>query len=67
MNEDRLLTREETAKLLGVSNNLLAKWATLGKGPSYIKLGSGPKSHTRYSRQAITDFINQMTNVMENK
>jgi predicted DNA-binding transcriptional regulator AlpA len=36
---DRLLNQEAAAALIGVKSATLASWRSLGKGPSYIKVG----------------------------
>jgi len=41
---DRLRSRQEVAKFLGVPPATLARWAYEGTGPSFFKVGR----HTRY-------------------
>jgi len=58
--EQQLLTRREAAQYLGVKDNLLARWAMLGKGPSYIKMGEGIKCHVRYAKSDLLKYIDEM-------
>jgi hypothetical protein len=46
--EPMLLTRKETARILGLKEGTLRTWASLGRGPRYRKLHSGPRAGVRY-------------------
>lgn len=52
-----LLTSAEAAKYLGVSNRTLADWRQHNVGPSYRRLGIGRRSHVRYARADLDDFM----------
>ena len=57
--EDRLLSRKETAQLLGVKPSTLAVWASTGRyNLPFVKVGR----LTKYSLKSILDFIEQSTN-----
>lgn len=49
----KLLSREEAAAVLGVSQQTLAHWAVSGKGPRMAKLGS----RVGYRAQDVDAFI----------
>ena len=49
----RLLTTEEVADELRVSVSALTKWRIIGKGPTFVKIGS----RVGYTRQAIDEFV----------
>jgi predicted DNA-binding transcriptional regulator AlpA len=55
----RLLERKEVAALLGLSVSSLEKWAELGTGPLYYRLGRSPHSPTRYRIEDVEDFVRQ--------
>lgn len=48
-----LMTAEETAALIGVTANTLAKWRVTGAGPAYVKL----ERMVRYDPRDVEDFI----------
>jgi len=50
------LTTDQLAKRWGVSSNRLRQWRVEGKGPSFIKLGPGPKAPVRYRLEDIEEF-----------
>jgi len=52
-----LLTDREVAKLLGLSVSCLRSWRYSGRGPTYLKLGGGPKAAVRYRRADVDAFI----------
>lgn len=49
ISERLLLTRKEAAAVLGLKEGTLRTWASLGRGPRYKKLHSGPRAGVRYS------------------
>ena len=49
ISERLLLTRKEAAAMLGLKEGTLRTWASLGRGPRYKKLHSGPRAGVRYS------------------
>ncbi len=48
-----MYTRKQAAEFLGVSVPSLARWASLGNGPAYYKLGR----HARYRRDDLNAFM----------
>ncbi len=54
-----VLSRKETAQLLGIDIRTLDRWRKLGRGPAYLDLtqGQGKKPCIRYSRSEIERFI----------
>ena len=55
--EDKLLTREEAAKMLGVKANTLAVWAMKGVNIAPTKIGS----RVMYRLSVLEAFINKNT------
>lgn len=51
-----LLTPEELCQRWKLAANTLKKWRVEGKGPVYIKLGSGRNSEVRYRLEDIEAF-----------
>lgn len=51
----RLLTPEELAAQLQVSQSALAKWRMRNKGPRHIKVGS----LVRYSNEAVLEWLEE--------
>lgn len=50
------LTTDELAKRWGLSANRLRQWRVESRGPSFIKLGQGPKAPVRYRLEDIEEF-----------
>lgn len=61
MNAPQLLTTSEAAKLLGVQDQTLRVWRLTGKGPSYVRLGSGRFARASYTHEAIASWITART------
>ena len=55
--EDKLLSREEAAKKLGVKSNTLAVWAMDGRGPAPTKVGT----KSMYRRSVLDAYISENT------
>jgi hypothetical protein len=55
--EDSLLTAVETADILRVPENTLAKWRCLGSGPRFIKVGA----NVRYRASDVTTYLDEQT------
>ena len=51
------LTRKEAAEYTGFTPNTLGKWATLGRGPRFIKIGEGRSSRVRYAISDLDAFL----------
>lgn len=47
------LTREEAAAYLGVSSGTLARWASNGEGPTFLKVGR----RTKYLSRDLDAFL----------
>lgn len=47
----------QVAALLGVNEQLLAKWRSLKQGPAYVKLTPGPGGAVRYLREDVREYI----------
>ncbi|WP_138843656.1 helix-turn-helix transcriptional regulator [Rhodococcus pyridinivorans] len=47
---DRFLSRQEVADRYGIPARTLDQWASLGKGPRFIKIG-------RYARYRLEDVV----------
>ncbi|WP_369026386.1 helix-turn-helix transcriptional regulator [Qipengyuania sp. RANM35] len=52
-----LLNREEAAHYLGISFSTLARWAMLGKGPAFHKIGR----QARYKISELDAFIDSQS------
>lgn len=52
---ESLLTREEVAQWLSVTEQCLRRWATKGVGPPFVKIGYW----VRYRREDIEKWIEQ--------
>ena len=55
--ENKLLSRAEAAKILGIKRQTLALWASKGIGPAETKIGT----RSMYSRSALDDYIAKQT------
>lgn len=55
--EDKLFSREEAAKMLGVKSNTLAVWAMDGKGPAPTKIGT----KSMYRCSVLKAYISENT------
>lgn len=51
---DRLLTRAEAAELLGLATQTLSNWASTGKGPRRVTVGS---RSTRYRLSDLNAYM----------
>ncbi|SFK75339.1 helix-turn-helix domain-containing protein [Methylophaga sulfidovorans] len=49
----KLITPQDTAKLLNVKVGTLANWRSMGEGPAYTKIGKS----VRYALEDINEFI----------
>ena len=52
-----ILTAEEAAVLLCVSQQTLKTWRREGHGPPWSRISDGPKGSIRYRRDAIYEWI----------
>lgn len=60
VNTERLLTRPEAAELLGLAPQTLANWASMGKGPRRVIVGS---RSTRYRLSDLTAYMEGLETV----
>ena len=51
------LSRKEAASLLCIASETLAKWATLKRGPRYIKMGNGRSCRVLYPLRDLQEFL----------
>lgn len=56
---DGRMDRQNTALYMGLSPDTLANWASLKKGPSYIRLGG----KAFYFKQKVDEYIKQQQSV----
>jgi hypothetical protein len=54
-----LLNDQQAAERLCVSPATLRSWRCRGIGPTFVKMGIGPKSPVRYSESDLEQFIAQ--------
>lgn len=59
--KETLLKSSEVAKLLGVSNQWLAKARITGDSPPYIKFGKAHSSPVRYDLAEVQEWIAKRT------
>ncbi len=54
-----VLSRKETAQLLGIDIRTLDRWRKLGRGPAYLDLtcGKGKKPCIRYRKTELERFL----------
>ncbi len=54
-----VLSRKETAQLLGIDIRTLDRWRKLGRGPAYLDLtqGRGKKPCIRYRKTEVERFL----------
>ena len=51
-----LYTREEAAALLGLKTATLRCWASIGRGPRYLKLHDGSRAPVRYALEELEAY-----------
>ena len=51
------LTRLEAAALCRLKVQTLAAWASQGRGPTFIRVGGGPRGKVLYSRAEIEAWL----------
>lgn len=52
----RMLKRDEVARILSCSQSSLARWACQRKGPPFIKLDDGPGA-VRYPEDLLNEWL----------
>lgn len=63
MNNDKLLTPDEVAEMLGIPKNTLYSWRHFGRGPIATKVGR----HLRYRESHLGTWIEGQTGAAENR
>ena len=58
--DQRYLTPQETANMLSIKLSLLSNWRVCGKGPVYVKLGSGRCALVRYPLLGVGGILDYM-------
>ncbi len=53
----RMLTRQEAAQMLGISQATLSRWAAGGVGPAFVKYDDARSGAVRYPMAALESFI----------
>lgn len=56
-----LLTTSEAARTLGIQAQTLRLWRVSGKGPAYVRLGSGKFARACYRREDLERWIADRT------
>ncbi len=59
--EKLLLTSQETAHMLSVSEKTLEAWRASGRGPPYIRLSSAGGRGVRYPLDKLKQWIDEQT------
>lgn len=52
------MTRKEASEYTGFSQCTFAKWAVVGYGPKFTKIGTGRSSRVRYPIAELDQFLN---------
>jgi hypothetical protein len=51
------LSRKEAGEFTGFSAATLAKWAVTGRGPKFVKIGTGRSARVRYALAELEAFL----------
>ncbi|MEM8835103.1 MAG: hypothetical protein AAGD00_04705 [Planctomycetota bacterium] len=57
--EDRLIDELEFARIAGVTDKTARLWRSQRKGPSFVKLGDGPKAAVRYWLSEVMRWLDE--------
>ena len=52
-----VLTSEEAANVIGVSEYTMRQWRREGHGPQWLRITDGPKGGIRYRRESIDEWL----------
>lgn len=52
----QFLTTDQLADRWGLSASRIKQWRVDGKGPSFVRLGDGPKAPVRYRLEDIEEY-----------
>ena len=58
---DTLMTTAEAAGVLGIKAATLRKWRHLGRGPCFVRYGSGAGCRCYYRVRDITQWVDERT------
>jgi len=58
---DEYLTSPQLARLLGRKPQTIRAWRLRGTGPSYVRLGNGPKAPVVYRRTDVEEWLAERT------
>lgn len=61
MSNAALLTTSAAAKLLGIKPQTMRAWRLTGRGPAYVRLGTGKFARAAYSEAELARFISART------
>jgi predicted site-specific integrase-resolvase len=61
MTSEPLMTNAEAAKLLGIRSATLRKWRHLGRGPRFVRYGSGAGARCYYQVTDIKEWLQERT------
>jgi len=53
----KMLTREQAAEYLAVSEATLARWACERQGPPFVKIGRGTNAAVRYPSDLLDEYL----------
>ena len=53
----KMLTREQAAEYLAVSEATLARWACERQGPPFVKIGRGNNAAVRYPSDLLDEYL----------
>jgi len=56
-----LLTTSEAARFLGIKPQTMRAWRLTGRGPAYVRLGTGKFARAAYSEAELARFISART------
>ena len=58
---DTLMTTAEAASVLGIKAATLRKWRHLGRGPCFVRYGSGSGGRCYYRVRDINQWVDERT------
>ena len=53
----KMLTREQAAEYLAVSEATMARWACERQGPPFVKIGRGSNAAVRYPSDLLDEYL----------
>jgi len=58
---DTLMTTNEAAQVLGIKSATLRKWRHLGRGPCFVRYGTGAGGRCYYRVRDVRQWIDERT------